>query len=737
LARQFRFSNRTDPMATFQIKQKITKRIIFFLLALSAFSLFALMFASDDPEEFNRLQTPILLVNTVSFFVLFVLVTLSGKQLVNDYKKSKLGAKLRLKMTLVFGTLSIIPVAVVFFFATNFMNKGIDVWFDAEVETGLTNALMLGRSALDEQIQEGLFKSTNMSLQLTGIEELDQQLHKLREDSFALELLVLNRELQIIGQSTQTLSGLSPRLPTRTEIIQADSKQSWTSLDASTEGAYLIRVLVPVLGLSSNEIPLYLQSIFGVDPALSMMAESVEQTYAKYGRLTFLRIPLQYSYIFTLALVVLLALLIAVYGSIEFSKNLVEPIESLEEGTRSVAEGDLNIHIPRAGKDEIGILVNSFNEMVKKLASAQTEASESRKIIEHERTTLQAILSGLSAGVIVLDEKQNITLINPAASMILNVDTEPYIGCNVKKIIKTNDLFSQFVSKAISKIEHKKSWREKITLNLADSTREIMCSYRELSSPTNNAILLLVFEDISDFLKAQQEAAWSDVARHMAHEIKNPLTPIQLSAERLRKRYASMLKADDLDFLSKSTNTIINQVELMRDMVNAFGEFAKDPDLQFENLDLNQLLNEAVSLFEEEKNTEYFSLVLDNKVKSIEGDVKRILQMLNNLLTNAIDAVTAVKKPIITISTKLLTKQDGAFVELSVMDNGHGFNEKALRSAFEPYFTQKTKGTGLGLAIVKKLVSEHNGWVRAQNNPDQGACLTITIPIKRKQTTNS
>jgi len=494
---------------------------------------------------------------------------------------------------------------------------------------------------------------------------------------------------------------------------------------------------VPVLGLSSNEIPLYLQSIFGVDPALSMMAASVEQTYAKYGRLTFLKIPLQYSYIFTLALVVLLALLIAVYGSIEFSKNLVEPIESLEEGTRLVAEGDLDIHLPRAGKDEIGILVNSFNVMVKKLASAQTEASESRKIIEHEKTTLQSILSGLSAGVIVLDEKQNITLINPAASMILNVDAEQYIDCNVKNIIKTNDLFSQFISKAISKIEHKKSWREKITLDLTDSTREIMCSYRELLNSTKRAIMLLVFEDISDFLKAQQEAAWSDVARHMAHEIKNPLTPIQLSTERIHKRYASMLKADDLDFLSKSTNTIINQVELMRDMANAFGEFAKDPELQFENLDLNQLLNEAVSLFEEEKNTEYFSLVLDNKVKLIEGDVKRILQMLNNLLTNAIDAVVGVKKPKITISTKLLTKQDRAFVELNVMDNGHGFNKKALRSAFEPYFTQKTKGTGLGLAIVRKLVNEHNGWVRAQNNPDQGACLTIIIPIKRERKTNS
>ncbi len=724
-------------MATFQIKQKITKRFIFLLLGLSAFSLLALMFASDNPEEFNRLQTPILLVNTVSFFVLFVLVAVSAKQLATDYKKSKLGAKLRLKMTLVFGMLSVIPIAVVFFFATNFMNKGIDVWFDAEVETGLTNALMLGRSALDEQIQEGLFKSTNMSLKLTSIEEIDQQLHTLRESSLALELLVLNRELQIIGQSTQTLSGLNPRLPTKAEIIQVDSKQAWTNLDASSEGAYLIRVLVPILGLSSNEIPLYLQSIFSVDPALSMMAESVEQTHAKYGRLTFLRIPLQYSYMFTLALVVLLALLLTIYGSIEFSKNLVEPIESLEEGTRSVAEGDLDIHIPRAGKDEIGILVNSFNEMVKKLASAQTEASESRKIIEHERTTLQAILSGLSAGVIVLDERQNISLINPAASVILNVDTEQHIGCNVKNIIKTNDLFSQFISKTVSKIEHNKTWREKITLDLADSTREIMCSYKELLSSTNSAMLLLVFEDISDFLKAQQEAAWSDVAKHMAHEIKNPLTPIQLSAERLRKRYASMLKADDLDFLSKATNTIINQVELMRDMANAFGEFAKDPELQFEKLDLNQLLNEAVSLFEDEKNTGYFSLVLDNKVKPMEGDVKRILQILNNLLTNAVDAIVDVQKPKITISTKLLTRQDRAFVELSVMDNGHGFNKKALRSAFEPYFTQKTKGTGLGLAIVKKLVSEHNGWVRAQNNPNQGACLTITLPTQREQTTHS
>ena len=583
-----------DPMATIRLKPKPAKTAIFCLILLSALSLFALMFASDSADEFNRLQTPLLLINTLSFVILFVLVIVSGKRLVKDYKKSKLGAKLRLRMTLAFGGLSVVPAVVVFFFATNFMNKGIDVWFDAEFEQGLSNALTLGRSALDEQIQQGLFTSTNIALELTSTNQLDQKLNELRNSSLALELVVLNNELQVIGASTNRLSNVNSRLPSTLEINQAKTKQSWTSLDSSTEGEYLIRILVPILGFSSNESPLYLQSLFSVDPNLSMMADSVEETYARYGRLTFLKIPLQYSYIFTLALVVLLALLLAILGSIEFAERLVKPIEALEKGTRSVASGDVAIQIPRTKNDEISTLVSSF-------------------------------------------------------------------------------------------------------------------------------------------MQAQQEAAWSDVARRMAHEINNPLTPIQLSAERIRNRYLSKLGKEDQDFLSSSTGTIIHQVEVLRDMVNAFGEFAKDPQLKFERFDFNQLLKETVDLFEEEKKANYFKILLDDQIIFVEGDIKRVRQILNNVFKNAIEATKSLPNPNIIITSKLLTGDDKGYFEFTIIDNGHGFDPTFLQDAFQPYFTTKPKGTGLGLAIVKKLVQEHRGFVSAENNLDKGACVKILLPLMQKK----
>ena len=586
-----------DPMATIRLKLKPAKTAVFCLIFLSALSLFALMFASDSPDEFNRLQTPLLLMNILSFLVLFVLVIVSGKRLVKDYKKSKLGAKLRLRMTLAFGGLSVIPAVVVFFFATTFINKGIDVWFDAEVEQGLSNALTLGRSAFDEQIQQGLFTSNNIALELTSTNQLDQKLNELRNNSLALELIVLNNELEVIGASTHRLSNVNPRLPSILEINQAKTKQSWTSLDDSFEGGYLIRILVPILGFSSNESPLYLQSLFSVDPNLSMMADSVEETYAKYGRLTFLRVPLQYSYIFTLALVVLLALLLAILGSIEFAERLVKPIESLEEGTRSVAAGDVAIQIPRTKNDEISTLVSSF-------------------------------------------------------------------------------------------------------------------------------------------MQAQQEAAWSDVARRMAHEINNPLTPIQLSAERIRNRYLAKLGKEDQDFLSSSTGTIIHQVEVLRDMVNAFGEFAKEPRLKFERFDFNQLLKETVDLFEEEKKANYFKILLDDQIIFVEGDIKRVRQILNNVFKNAIDATKDCSNPKIIVTSKLLTDERKGYFELKITDNGHGFDPTFLQDAFQPYVTTKSKGTGLGLAIVKKLVQEHSGFVTAKNNPKTGACVTIVLPLIKKKNQN-
>jgi len=572
-------------MEAIRIKSNSAKKIIFLLIILSISSLLALMFAADNPNEFNRMQLPLLVINGLSLLVLFGVVTLSVKKILMDYKKSKLGARLRARMALAFSGLSVLPVLLVFIFATDFMNKGLDIWFDADVEGGLRNALLLGRSAMDDQEQKRVFDTANIALSLNGIEDIDQQLNRSREAISAKQLLLLDQNLQVIAFSTETIGLFAPQLPSLVEINIAQTQQSWSSLDSSSSDGYTIRVLIPILNFASNQTPLYLQGIYAVDPRLSMMADSVEETYARYGRMSFLKIPIQYSYILTLLLVVMLALLLAIYGAIEFADRLVRPIEALEKKTRSTSESNLMFNLPRSDSDEISALVESF-------------------------------------------------------------------------------------------------------------------------------------------IKAEKEAAWSDVARRMAHEINNPLTPIQLSAERIKKRYASAFKEEELDFLNKSTDTIVNQVEVLRDMVSAFGNFAKQPQLSFEVLDLSQLIDESLDFLS--RDNDLYEVVVEHKGDaSIEADIKRIRQVLNNVFTNTIDALQKENNPVITVKTEPVIHQSTAYVVMEVKDNGHGFDSDLLDSAFEPYTTTKNKGTGLGLPIVKKIIEEHKGLISIKNNKEKGATLKI------------
>ena len=576
-------------MAIIQLNPRTTKKIIFSLIFLSTSSLLALMFSADNPNELNKIQFPLIAVNVVSFIVFLFLVSLSAKKLIVDYKQNKLGAKLRLRMALAFGGLAVVPAIVLFIFAISFMNKGISVWSDADVEQGLNNALMLGRSALDEKIQQGLFETSNIALGLTGIESLDQQLQQLVKTSNAEQLVVLDSDLQILSSSSNQINRLNPRMPTRLEIEQANLKQSWTSLDSSPNGSYLIRVLVPVLSFSSNQKPLYLQAFFSVDPKLSMMADSVEETYARYGTLSFMKAPIQYSYILTLAIVVLLALLLAIYGSIEFAERLVKPIEALEKQTG-------------AAKNKI------------RLPEAKDEADEI--------TTL-----------------------------------------------------------------------------------------------------------VQSFMQAQKEAAWSDVAKRMAHEINNPLTPIQLSAERIQKRYSSVFKGEDLDFITHSTETIVNQVEVLRGMVNAFGKFAEEPVLTIESFNIINVIKESISLYSKRDNKKTFKLSLHSESFIVQADEQKLRQVFNNLIKNALDATANSTAPIINIKTSNLKINNKAYIELTISDNGQGFEPDIVGSAFEPYVTTKTKGKGLGLAIVKHIIEEHMGHIELKNNKAQGASVIITLPV--------
>lgn len=585
MERKCRHRNGDGGMEAIRIKSNSAKKIIFLLIILSISSLLALMFAADNPNEFNRMQLPLLVINGLSLLVLFGVVTLSVKKILMDYKKSKLGARLRARMALAFSGLSVLPVLLVFIFATDFMNKGLDIWFDADVEGGLRNALLLGRSAMDDQEQKRVFDTANIALSLNGIEDIDEQLNRSREAISAKQLLLLDQNLQVIAFSRETIGLFAPQLPSLVEINIAQTQQSWSSLDSSSSDGYTIRVLIPILNFASNQTPLYLQGIYAVDPRLSMMADSVEETYARYGRMSFLKIPIQYSYILTLLLVVMLALLLAIYGAIEFADRLVRPIEALEKKTRSTSESNLMFNLPRSDSDEISALVESF-------------------------------------------------------------------------------------------------------------------------------------------IKAEKEAAWSDVARRMAHEINNPLTPIQLSAERIKKRYASAFKEEELDFLNKSTDTIVNQVEVLRDMVSAFGNFAKQPQLRFEVLDLSQLIDESLDFLS--RDNDLYEAVVEHKGDaSIEADIKRIRQVLNNVFTNTIDALQKENNPVITVKTEPVIHQSTAYVVMEVKDNGHGFDSDLLDSAFEPYTTTKNKGTGLGLPIVKKIIEEHKGLISIKNNKEKGATLKI------------
>ena len=576
-------------MAIIQLNPRTTKKIIFSLIFLSTSSLLALMFSADNPNELNKIQFPLIAVNIVSFVVFLFFVSLSAKKLIVDYKQNKLGAKLRLRMALAFGGLAIVPAIVLFFFAISFMNKGISVWSDADVEQGLNNALMLGRSALDEKIQQGLFETSNIALGLTGIEGIDQQLQQLVKTSNAEQLVVLDSDLLVLSSSSNQINRLNPRMPTRLEIEQANLKQSWTSLDSTPNGSYLIRVLVPVLSFSSNQKPLYLQAFFSVDPKLSMMADSVEETYARYGTLSFMKTPIQYSYILTLAIVVLLALLLAIYGSIEFAERLVKPIEALEKQTG-------------AAKNKI------------RLPEAKDEADEI--------TTL-----------------------------------------------------------------------------------------------------------VQSFMQAQKEAAWSDVAKRMAHEINNPLTPIQLSAERIKKRYASVFKGEDLDFITHSTETIVNQVKVLRGMVNAFGEFAEEPTLTIESFNIINVIKESISLYSKRDNKKIFKLSFHSEECVVQADEQKLRQVFNNLIKNALDATVDAASPIINIKTSNLKINNEACIELIISDNGQGFEPDIVGNAFEPYVTTKTKGKGLGLAIVKHIIEEHMGHIELTNKKAQGASVIIILPL--------
>ena len=376
-------------------------------------------------------------------------------------------------------------------------------------------------------------------------------------------------------------------------------------------------------------------------PDISALAGSVERSYTRYAELTFLREPLRYSFIVTLTLVVLLSFLAAVYASFFFGRRLVAPIQSLAEGTRAVAGGDLDTRLPMANHDEIGFLIDSFNEMTQRLADARASADLSAQQVEDERARLAAILARLSTGVIALEGDGSIRSANEAANAILQVNLGSGVGGSLEDLADDHPLLREF---AIVLQDHQRAgdseWREQLVLRGEGGRRILSCACTALPREGSEAAgRVVVFDDITTLLQAQRDAAWGEVARRLAHEIKNPLTPIQLSAERIRRRCLDKLETADAEVLDRATHTIVQQVEAMRDMVNAFSEYARAPELQISDVDVNQLVREIAYLYQTRDSQSHLTLELDNRLGLIAADALRLRQLLHNLIRNSLEAL--------------------------------------------------------------------------------------------------
>ncbi|MGB5165771.1 MAG: ATP-binding protein [Woeseiaceae bacterium] len=714
------------------------KRAFYILLAatgvgLVVVALFLLSRTAQNSDEFGRLHDVILLINVVGAFVLFVLFIGNVTRLVRDYRQSVPGAKLKARIVGMFVGLAIIPLFVVFWFSTQFINKGIDTWFNVDVEVGLDNALELSSAALEIQKRQHLFATEQIAEQLSKVNDRQviYELSRLRRESGASEMTLYGNHNTILATSSDLSAASLPKPLSEEVVLTMQRERPYVSLEQLENDKYEIRTAVVFMHGGRSQQARVVQAHFPVTERLSRMANSVETSYQEYQQLLFLREPLKTSFTLTLSIVLLLSLLGAIYGAFVLSRRLVAPIQDLVAGTRAVAKGDFDTRLPTPSRDEIGFLINSFNDMTQGLANARREASLSQALVEAERTNLEVILARLTTGVVALQADLKIRNANHASSAILGVDLSNYNGQRLPDVARGHPLLEQFSDVATMHLDAGETeWREQIVLRGEVGRRVLTCACTTLPGEDDKpAGYIIVFDDITALLQAQRDAAWGEVARRLAHEIKNPLTPIQLSAERLRHKYLGTMNEEDAQVLDRATHTIVQQVEAMKEMVNAFSDYARAPDMDISSFDMDKLVHEVVDLYRAQESQVKIVLTSDPSMPRIDADIGRVRQILHNLIRNSIEALEHTDDARIDVHVSVAEIKGVDVMRIQVEDNGPGFKSGAVSQVFDPYVTTKPKGTGLGLAIVKKLVEEHVGSIRAENRREGGALVSIRLPL--------
>ena len=701
-------------------------------VALWVVALLMLAAAAQNSEKFDQWLPWILLVNIAGLLTLCVLLIGKLLGLLREYRRHVPGSRLKARTVAVFSVLAVGPILVVFYFALQFLNRGIDSWFELEVSQGLKDTRNLSRAALDSRVRDFRRSTSAIAHSLSGLSDLDliATLDRARRESTAMEFTVVGPRMRIIATSSDRPLDSLPLPATREMLLAVRRGGSYASLDTDSTGGYVIRAAAPI-DTNGNPESRVLIALYPVPQQLSELADTVQRSYTQYANLVQLRRPLKSTFILILTFVVLLSLIAAVYGAFFAAQRLVQPVQDLIAGTRAVARGNFDTQLPLPSRDELGFLVTSFNEMTKRLARARLEASRSQQAVEAERASLAVILARLSTGVIALEPDLRVRTANQAASAILGVDLEGAVGRPFDESISDAPLFREFLGPVMRRLSaRERDWREQLELPSEGGRRVLMCACTALPNDLGaEPGVVLVFDDITTLLQAQRDAAWGEVARRLAHEIKNPLTPIQLSAERMRRKFLGSMNPQDAQVLERATHTIVAQVDAMKQMVNAFSEYARAPDLHFARFDLNQLVTEVVDLYRAQANDVQLRLHLEEHLPEISADRMRIRQILNNLVTNSLEALEGRADACIDVETHRAEEGGMPTASVVVADNGPGFPRESIGTIFDPYVTTKPKGTGLGLAIVKKIVEEHGGRIEADNRSTGGARVRIVLPL--------
>ena len=697
-------------------------------------ALFLLTQTVQRSDDFDRLQDVILAINIGGGFFLILMLIGNLWRLFRDYREHVPGTKLKARMVGMFVGLAVLPLIVVFYFSTQFINRGIDSWFNVQVEEGLDNALSLSRAAIEFRKRQNLYATTQAAQKLAVVadRQLVFELSMLRRESGASEMTLYGDNNRILAISSDTAASTMPMPLTEEVALLMQQDRPFVSLESLGTGSSEIRTAVAFTyrGNRARETRT-VQAHFPLDERLGNMLDSVENSYSEYQQLVFFREDLKDLLTMTLGFVLLLSLLAAIYGAFLLSRRLVAPIQDLVAGTRAVAMGDFDMRLPTTSRDEIGFLISSFNDMTQRLATARREATLSQALVEAERTNLAVILARLSTGVLALGADLSIRTANQAAGSILGANLENRTGEPLRDVAEDMPLLEQFVDVTCMHLDAGETeWREQIVLRGEVGRRVLTCACTTLPGDEDNAAgFVIVFDDITALLQAQRDAAWGEVARRLAHEIKNPLTPIQLSAERMRRKYLGTMDEEEAQILDRATHTIVQQVEAMKEMVNAFSDYARAPDMDISIFDLDKLANEMVDLYRAQESDVEIVLLSDSTMPLFDGDMGRVRQILHNLIRNAIEALEGTHDGRIDIQIGMAELDDIEVVHIRVEDNGPGFKIGSVSQIFDPYVTTKPKGTGLGLAIVKKLVEEHAGTIRAQNRSDGGAMISILLPL--------